>query len=116
MNYISTLIIDSFFLNVVFGDYASTSKGDYFYLVFKTIHTFLILHIQKKKNIQKSETQTPWQNLLSKTMHMEDRNIASRIIKSPMFIRITLDFLVFFITFLVYYFPENIAEKKLSKL
>ena len=49
MNYISTLIIDSFFLNVVFGDYASTSKGDYFYLVFKTIHTFLILHIQKKE-------------------------------------------------------------------
>ena len=49
-------------------------------------------------------------------MHIEDRNIASRIIKSPMFIRITLDFLVFFITFLVYYFPENIAEKKLSKL
>ena len=50
MNYISTLIIDFFFLNVVFGDYASTSKRDYFYLVFKTIHTFLILHIQKKKN------------------------------------------------------------------
>ena len=106
-----------FFLNVVFGDYASTSKGDYFYLVFKTIHTFLILHIQKKKKfIKKSESQTPWQNLWSKTMHIEDRNIASRIIKSPMFIRITLDFLVFFITFLVYYFPENIAEKKLSKL
>ena len=71
MNYISTLIIDFFFLNVVFGDYASTSKRDYFYLIFKTIHTFLILHIQKKKFIKKSESQTPWQNLWSKTMHIE---------------------------------------------
>ena len=54
MNYISTLIIDFFFLNVVFGDYASTSKRDYFYLIFKTIHTFLILHIRKKKNLSKN--------------------------------------------------------------